>query len=142
MYSMSAYHKHIPEMMAKSGLSFPPIFSPMVDNYYSGMLVTIPLHTRLMAKPTVASKIRSILEEHYKDANFVKVMPEHAEDETGGYLPANGLAGTNLMEIYAFGFDKHILLTARLDNLGKGASGAAVQCMNIALGLDETTGLL
>ncbi|MDR0904048.1 MAG: N-acetyl-gamma-glutamyl-phosphate reductase [Ruminococcus sp.] len=142
MYSMSALHKHIPEMMAKSGLSFPPIFSPMVDNFYSGMLVSIPLHTRLMAKPTTADKIRSLLSEHYKDSFFVKVMPEHAEEKYGGYLPANGLSGTNSMEIYAFGFDKHILLTARLDNLGKGASGAAVQCMNIALGLDEKTGLI
>jgi N-acetyl-gamma-glutamyl-phosphate reductase len=142
MYSMSALHKHIPEMMAKSGLSFPPIFSPMVDNYYSGMLVSIPLHTRLMAKPTTADKIRQLLAEHYKDAYFVRVMPEHAEEKTNGYLSANGIAGTNLMEIYAFGFEKQILLTARLDNLGKGASGAAVQCMNIVLGFDEKAGLI
>ncbi|MDR0974164.1 MAG: N-acetyl-gamma-glutamyl-phosphate reductase [Ruminococcus sp.] len=142
MYSMSSYHKHIPEMMAKSGLSYPPIFNPMVDNYFSGMLVNIPLHTRLMAKPTTVSRIRQLLAEHYEGSNFVKVMPEHIEDTFGGYLAANSLSGTNLMEIYVFGFDKHILLTARLDNLGKGASGAAVQCMNIALGLDEKTGLI
>jgi N-acetyl-gamma-glutamyl-phosphate reductase len=142
MYSMSKIHKHIPEMMAKSGLSYPPIFMPMVDNYYAGMLVNIPLHTRLMGKPTTVSKIRQLLTEHYAGSNFVKVMPEHAENAMGGYLPANSLEGTNIMEIYVFGFEKHILLTARLDNLGKGASGAAVQCMNIALGVDETTGLL
>jgi N-acetyl-gamma-glutamyl-phosphate reductase len=142
MYSMTKLHKHIPEMMAKSGLSYPPIFTPMVDDYFAGMLVNIPLHTRLMAKPTTSSRIRQILSEHYADSNFVKVMPENAELASGGYLPANSLEGTNLMEIYVFGVDKHILLTARLDNLGKGASGAAVQCMNIALGLDETIGLI
>jgi N-acetyl-gamma-glutamyl-phosphate reductase len=142
MYSMSSLHKHIPEMMSKSGLSFPPIFTPMVDNYFAGMLVNIPLHTRLMAKPITVSKVHQILSEHYKNSNFVKVMPEHSEDKTGGYLAANTLEGTNIMEIYVFGFDKHIILTARLDNLGKGASGAAVQCMNIALGIDETTGLI
>jgi N-acetyl-gamma-glutamyl-phosphate reductase len=142
MYSMTKLHKHIPEMMAKSGLSYPPIFTPMVDDYFAGMLVNIPLHTRLMAKPTTSSRIRQILAEHYEGSNFVKVMPENAEASSGGYLSANTLEGTNLMEIYVFGVDKHILLTARFDNLGKGASGAAVQCMNVALGLDETIGLI
>jgi N-acetyl-gamma-glutamyl-phosphate reductase len=141
MYSMTSLHKHIPEMMAKSGLSFPPLFTPMVDDYFAGMIVNIPLHMRLMAKPTAADKVRKILADHYNGSHFVKVMPDKAELPSGGYLSANTLAGTNMMEIFVFGVDKHILLTARFDNLGKGASGAAVQCMNIALGFDETTGL-
>jgi N-acetyl-gamma-glutamyl-phosphate reductase len=142
MYSMTKLHKHIPEMMAKSGLSFPPLFTPMVDDYFAGMIVNIPLHMRLMAKPTAADKVRQILADYYADCRFVKVMPEKIEESTNGYLSANALEGTNMMEIYVFGVDKHILLTARFDNLGKGASGAAVQCMNIALGFDEANGLL
>jgi N-acetyl-gamma-glutamyl-phosphate reductase len=141
MYSMTALHKHIPEMMAKSGLSFAPIFTPMVDNYFAGMLVNVPLHTRLLAKPTSAEKVRKILANHYADSHFVKVMPESAEAYSGGYIAANTLEGTNMMQLFVFGVDKHILLTARFDNLGKGASGAAVQCMNIALGVDERLGL-
>jgi N-acetyl-gamma-glutamyl-phosphate reductase len=142
MYSMTKLHKHIPEMMAKTGLSYPPIFTPMVDNYFAGMIVNVPLHIRLVAKPTTADAVRQLLSEHYNGSHFVKVMPEGAELSSNGYLTANSLEGTNTMEIYVFGVDKHILLTARLDNLGKGASGAAVQCMNIALGLDETIGLV
>jgi N-acetyl-gamma-glutamyl-phosphate reductase len=142
MYSMGKRHKHIPEMMQKSGISFAPIFSPMVDDYFAGMLVSVPLHMRLLAKKITAQGLWEAFLAHYEDQNFVRVMPFGGATLSDGFLPANGVVGTNIMEIYIFGDSEHILLTARLDNLGKGASGAAVQCMNIAFDLPETTGLL
>lgn len=142
-YSMGRHHKHIKEMMAVSGLSYPPIFNPIVDDYYNGMVVTIPLHLRVMAKRTSAQHVWEVLTEHYEDQNFVKVMPLRGEGVLqDGFLAANTLKDTNLMQLFVFGNDDHILLCARLDNLGKGASGAAVQCMNIMMGIDETTGLV
>jgi N-acetyl-gamma-glutamyl-phosphate reductase len=142
MYSMGKRHKHIAEMMQKTGISYAPVFSPSIDDYFAGMLVTVPLHMRLLAKKITAQELWKAFLEHYEDQNFVRVMPFGGETIKDGYLNANGLAGTNIMEIYIFGDNEHILLTARLDNLGKGASGAAVQCMNIAFDLPETTGLL
>lgn len=142
-YSMGKPHKHIKEMMAVSGLSYPPIFNPIVDDYYNGMVVTIPLHLRAMAKKTSAQHVWEVMAEHYEGQNFVKVMPFQGEGVlTDGFLAANTLKDTNLMQIFVFGNDDHVLLCSRLDNLGKGASGAAVQCMNIMMGIDETTGLI
>ena len=142
-YSMGKHHKHIKEMMAVSGLSYPPIFNPIVDDYYNGMVVTIPLHLRAMAKKTSAQQVWEIMSAHYEGQNFVKVMPFQGEGVLAdGFLAANTLKDTNLMQIFVFGNDDHVLLCSRLDNLGKGASGAAVQCMNIMMGIDETTGLL
>ena len=142
-YSMGRHHKHIKEMMAVSGLSYPPIFNPIVDDYYNGMVVTIPLHLRAMAKKTSAQHVWEVMAEHYEGQNFVKVMPFQGEGVLAdGFLAANTLKDTNLMQIFVFGNEDHVLLCSRLDNLGKGASGAAVQCMNIMMGIDETTGLL
>ena len=141
-YSMGKHHKHIKEMMAVSGLSYPPIFNPIVDDYYNGMVVTIPLHLRAMAKKTSAQHVWEVMCEHYKGQNFIKVMPFQGEGVLeDGFLAANTLGDTNLMQIFVFGNDDHVLLCSRLDNLGKGASGAAIQCMNIMMGIDETTGL-
>lgn len=142
-YSMGKTHKHIKEMMAISGLSYPPIFNPIVDNYYNGMVVSIPLHLRAMAKKTSAQHVWEVMAKHYEGQNFVKVMPFMGEGVLeDGFLAANTLKNTNLMQIFVFGNDDHVLLCSRLDNLGKGASGAAVQCMNIMMGIDETTGLI
>ena len=142
-YSMGRHHKHIKEMMAVSGLSYPPIFNPIVDDYYNGMVVTIPLHLRAMAKKTSAQHVWEVMAEHYEGQNFVKVMPFQGEGVLAdGFLAANTLKDTNFMQIFVFGNEDHVLLCSRLDNLGKGASGAAVQCMNIMMGIDETTGLL
>ena len=142
-YSMGKHHKHIKEMMAVSGLSYPPIFNPIVDDYYNGMVVTIPLHLRAMAKKTSAQHVWEVMAEHYEGQNFVKVMPFQGEGVLAdGFLAANTLKDTNLMQIFVFGNEDHVLLCSRLDNLGKGASGAAVQCMNIMMGIDETTGLV
>ncbi len=142
LYSLGKTHKHIKEMMAVSGLSYPPIFNPYINPYYNGMIVSVPLHFRAMAKKTSAHEIWEIMSEHYKNQKLVKVEPFMGEGVTeSGFLPANTLKNTDTMQIFIYGTDDHIMLCARLDNLGKGASGAAVQCMNIMMGLDETTGL-
>ncbi|WP_415932175.1 N-acetyl-gamma-glutamyl-phosphate reductase [Zhenpiania hominis] len=142
-YALGQSHKHLPEMQKICGLSYKPMFNPIVDDYYSGMVVSVPLHVRCLTKPYTVEEIHRILSEHYAGQTFVKVMePGGTETLKDGFLPANTLAGTNLMQIFVCGNEEQILIASRLDNLGKGASGAAVQCMNIMMGIDETTGLL
>ena len=141
-YAISQNHKHLKEMQAISGLSYVPMFNPIVDDYYSGMVVSVPLIARTLAKKTTAHDIWEIMSKHYKNEHFVKVMPFGGEGVLeNGFLAANTLCGTNMMQIFVCGNDDRILVAARLDNLGKGASGAAIQCMNIMMGIDERTGL-
>lgn len=135
-YGLSQKHKHLPEMTKVCGLLYPPVFNPIVSDYYSGMCVTVPIHTRLMAKKMGVEQLKSYFAEYYARQNFIKVL-----DEVPAYLAANPLAGTNRMQICVDGNDERIVLASVFDNLGKGASGAAVQCMNISLGLDERTSL-
>lgn len=141
-YALTQNHKHLPEMQKICDLDYPPVFNPIVDDYYAGMVVTVPIITRLLNGNYTASDIHKALSEHYKNEYFVKVM-ELGGTETlpDGFLAANTLEGTNDMQIFVCGNDERVLLCSRLDNLGKGASGAAIQCMNIVLGLDEKTGL-
>ena len=142
-YALDQTHKHQPEMQAISGLSHLPIFNPSVGDFYSGMTVSVPIHSRLLHQIMSAQKLHKHLAEYYSGQLFVRVMPFMGDGVMqNGFLPSNHLAGTNNLEIYVFGNNERILLAACLDNLGKGASGAAVQSMNIALGLDETTGLI
>ena len=142
-YALGQSHKHLPEMQSICGLDYKPMFNPIVDDYYSGMVVSVPLHTRCLTKAYTVKEVHSIMREHYKGSNFVKVVElGGTQTLTDGFLAANTLAGTNKMELFVCGNDEQILLASRFDNLGKGASGAAVQCMNIMLGIDETTGLL
>lgn len=135
-YGLSQKHKHLPEMTKVCGLLYPPVFNPIVSDYYSGMCVTVPIHTRLLAKKMGVEQLKSYFAEYYARQNFIKVL-----DEVPAYLAANPLAGTNRMQICVDGNDERIVLASVFDNLGKGASGAAVQCMNISLGLDERTSL-
>ena len=142
LYALTQMHKHLPEMKKISGLDFEPVFNPYVCDYFQGMTVTIGLHARLLGKKVTAQDVWSQMSEHYKDSHFVKVvnfMGEGVLPEQ--FIPANTLAGTNNMQIFVYGNDDRIMLTSRFDNLGKGASGAAVQCLNIRMGIDETTGL-
>ena len=141
-YALDMNHKHLPEMQKISGLAYKPMFNPIVDNYYRGMVVSIPLQGRLLQKRFTPEQIRDVLYDNYKDSNFVEVKPAGSECVPDGFLTSNGLSGTNRMEIYVFGDNDQMLLCSRLDNLGKGASGAAVQCLNIMMGIDETTGLI
>lgn len=142
-YALAQQHKHLREMQAICGLKYKPMFNPIVDDYYAGMVVSVPLVTRALAKSYTPADIHGILSAHYEGQRFVKVMELGGTDTLpDGFLPANTLTGTNDMQIFVFGNEEHILVASRLDNLGKGASGAAIQNMNIMLGLDETTGLV
>lgn len=141
-YALTQQHKHLPEMQKICGLDYAPAFNPLVCDYFSGMVVSLPLHTRLLSKKYSVSDIRQALSEYY-DKNgsyFVKVMPQG--EPSDGFISANDLSGTNRMEIFVSGNDERMIICSRLDNLGKGASGAAVQCLNIMMGIDEKTGLI
>ena len=143
LYALTQAHKHLPEMKKISGLDYEPIFNPYVCDYFQGMTVTVGLHSRLLGKKVTAHDVLEMMSEHYKNATFVKVagfMGEGTLPEQ--FIPANTLAGTNNMQIFVYGNDDRIMLTSRFDNLGKGASGAAVQCLNIRMGIDETTSLI
>ncbi len=142
LYALTQTHKHLPEMKKISGLDFEPVFNPYVCDYYSGMTVTVPLHTRLLTKKVTASDLQKLFQDWYQDTHFVKVAPLMGEGILPEpFIPANTMTGTNTMQIFVYGNDDRIIITSRFDNLGKGASGAAVQCMNIMMGIDETTGL-
>ena len=139
-YALTQQHKHLPEMQKICGLSYAPAFNPLVCDYFSGMVVSIPIFTRLLTKKYTPDDIRKALAEFYGDAYFVKVMPEG--EPADGFIGANNISGTNMMQIFVNGNDERLILCSRLDNLGKGASGAAVQCLNIMMGIDEKTGLI
>lgn len=142
-YALSQQHKHLPEMQAVSGLKFKPMFNPMVCDYFSGMVVSVPIQTRTLTKSVTAQQVHQMYVNHYQNAKMVEVMPlMSVEEQKSFFLASNTLSGLNKLQIFVFGNDEQILLCARLDNLGKGASGAAVQCLNIMLGIDETTGLI
>ena len=140
-YALGLKHKHLPEMKKTTGLDN-LIFTPVVANFYNGMLVSVPLNKSLLKKKMTAKEICDFYARYYKNEYFVRVMPFGGENcLDGGFLPATGCNGTNFLDIFVFGNDEQTLVIARLDNLGKGASGAAVQNMNIALGLDEKISL-
>ena len=138
IYGLNQSHKHLPEMQMYSGLSFAPVFQPVVDDYYKGMATTILLHNSLLNGKPDAEEICRILTDYYRNEHFVSVRPFSPEV---GTLYASSLAGTNRLELVVAGNGYRTSVTALFDNLGKGASGAAVQNMNIMLGLDERTGL-
>ena len=130
-YALGQAHKHLPEMTAVAGLSSPPLFCPVIADYPCGMEVTIPVHG--LRQSAVLACYRA----HYRGTALVRVV-----EPTGEPRPANSMAGRDSMELSAEGSGGRLLLIARFDNLGKGASGAAVQCMNIAIGARETEGLI
>ena len=134
-YSIGQTHKHLPEMAAVTGLENYPVFSPVVADFYSGMTVTIPLFADMINGS--ADDIKKIYKEKYTGPIVSYV--ENADENS--FIAANKLSGKDSMEISVAGNDERILLISRYDNLGKGASGAAIECMNIVLGLPETTGL-
>ena len=136
LYALSLMHKHLPEMKAVCSLSRTPVFNPYICNYRCGMTVTVPLFCDMMKKKLSVEEAEEFFKQWYKGSKFVSVGKEES-----GFLCANALNGTNKLEIFVNGNGEQLLLTARLDNLGKGASGAAIQNMNLALGLDEGTGL-
>ena len=135
-YGLAQTHKHLPEMTAITGIKNAPAFSPIVANYYSGMLVTVPLFKEQINGANF-EEIRKIYSEKYCGP----VVQYKSDIGEGGFICSNKLSYNDSMEIFVEGNEDRILLMARYDNLGKGASGAAIQNMNILLGVDETTGL-
>ncbi|HYH05316.1 MAG TPA: hypothetical protein VEC37_19660 [Bacillota bacterium] len=141
-YALKLDHKHLPEMQKVAGLLFAPMFNPVVGDFYQGEVVAIPLFPRLLLQKTGAAEIREFLAAYYEAERFVNVMPYEADSYLDdGFLSAIECNDSNRIELFVFGNADRILLAARFDNLGKGSSGAAVQNMNILLGLDEGTGL-
>ena len=136
IYGLSQTHKHLPEMQLIAGLTHPPIFAPIVSSFYAGMAVTVELPSELL-KGT-----RSDVIDLYRTVYRGPIVSWSGAADADGLLSAGVFAGRDDMEISVFGNDERILLVSRFDNLGKGASGAAIQNMNIALGLPETTGLV
>ena len=136
LYALGLHHKHLPEMQKVCSLSRPPVFSPYICDFPCGMTVHVPIYRSLLQKKLSVGEMEEVFREHYAGCRFVEVAKEES-----GYLAANALEGTNLLQVFVNGNEEQILLSARLDNLGKGASGAAVQNMNIALGLDESVSL-
>ena len=130
-YGLTLTHKHLPEMTKICGLAKPPIFNPIVADFYSGMCVTVPVFADLMKDRKTPAQLREFFKEFYKDAKRISVSEKEEK-----FLGANNLSGLDDMEIFVGGNEEQILLCSRFDNLGKGASGAAVQNMNIALGLE------
>ena len=139
IYGLNLSHKHLPEMQKVCGLAHAPVFMPVVDDYYKGLATSIMLHNRLLAGVPTTAQIHDCLAAHYEGAALVGVAPLGSN---GPVLYANELAGTNELRIVVCGNDERTTVTALFDNLGKGASGAAVQNMNIVLGIDETRGLV
>ena len=139
IYGLSLNHKHLPEMQKICGLHKAPVFLPVVDDYYKGMATTIQLCNDLLAPGTTAQRVWETLRDHYADAQMVTVAP------FGGTTPmiaGNAMAGKDTLQLIVYGNEEQTAVTALFDNLGKGASGAAVQNMNIRLGLEESTGLI
>lgn len=138
-YAVHLDHKHIPEMMNVCGLKRRPVFTPIICDFPQGMVVTLPLDFDTLAGSQSLESLRELYKDYYAGSRFVTVRPPEAP--TCGFIGSNNLAGTNSLQIFVCGSEEQVMLCARLDNLGKGASGAAVQNMNIMLGFDEGTGL-
>lgn len=138
LYALTQKHKHLPEMVKVCGLAHPPVFVPVVEDFYKGMATTILLQSALLAKPVTGQELRDALAEYYAGQRFVTVAPYGGDEPV---LFASALAGTNQLRLVVAGNDGQITVTALFDNLGKGASGAAVQNMNLVLGFDEGAGL-
>ena len=136
-YGIAQSHKHLPEMVKYTGLNTTPVFSPVVADFYSGMQVTVPLNIKELKEGTTVEDIKNIYRELY-NTSMVKFV-DSLDD--GGFIASNLLSGFDNMAVTVCGNDDRIILVALYDNLGKGASGAAIECMNISLGLEPTEGL-
>lgn len=138
IYGLNLAHKHLPEMQAVCGLTSKPVFVPILGDFYKGMATSVMLRRDLLAKDMSGGEVREALAEFYAGQKFISVAPYGGDESV---LYASAMAGKDTLKIEVTGSEDQILVTALFDNLGKGASGAAVQNMNIALGFDETAGL-
>ncbi|MDD6400660.1 MAG: N-acetyl-gamma-glutamyl-phosphate reductase [Lachnospiraceae bacterium] len=140
-YALTQQHKHLKEMKAISGLDRTPIFIPVVDDYYSGMIVSVPFFTNMLSKDVTVDSLIEYFTKYYEGEQFIKVAPKDDETAASGFIPGNDKSGWDGLKIYVTGNEDRIVVTANFDNLGKGASGAAIQCMNIVMGCEENKGL-
>ena len=141
-YGLNLAHKHLPEMLAHTGLALAPVFLPMVGNFYRGLAVTVPLHLSQLPAGTTPAALQQSLADRYAGERFVSVMPLNDLGALSeGFFDVQACNGSNRCELFVFGNAHQVVLMSRLDNLGKGASGAAVQSMNVHLGQDEGLGL-
>ncbi|MDE7283110.1 MAG: N-acetyl-gamma-glutamyl-phosphate reductase, partial [Lachnospiraceae bacterium] len=140
-YALTQQHKHLKEMKKITGLERTPLFSPIIDDYYSGMVVSVQLYADMLTKKETPESLLNYYAEYYKNQQFIKVSTIDDEIAASGFLAGNGLSGWDGLKIYVTGNEDRIVISSQFDNLGKGASGAAIQCMNIILGCDEAKGL-
>ena len=141
-YALTLAHKHVPEMTKHSGLTTAPIFMPIVGRFYNGLAVSVPLHLTLMKDGSTPERVQSAYERRYAGERFIRVMPlRDPAAVADGYFDVTACNDTNRVDICVFANETQVIVMARLDNLGKGASGAAVQAMNVHLGIDEGRGL-
>jgi len=141
-YGLALAHKHLPEMKAHTGLKEVPVFMPIVANFYKGLAVSVPLHLSQLPGITTGAHLHDALSARYAQERFVRVMPlSDPQTVASGFFDVQACNDTNRVDLFVFANDRQAILMARLDNLGKGASGAAVQAMNVHTGKDEALGL-
>ena len=140
-YALTQQHKHLKEMKKITGLARTPLFSPIIDDYYSGMVVSVQLYADMLSRKELQESLLDFYADYYKNRPFIKVSAADDETAAGGFLAGNSLSGWDGLKIYVTGNEERIVVSSQFDNLGKGASGAAIQCMNIILGCDESKGL-
>jgi N-acetyl-gamma-glutamyl-phosphate reductase len=142
-YALGLNHKHLPEMAVRAGLRTPPLFTPVVGNFYKGLAVTTYYHPQQLGGRLDAQAFHACLTEYYEGEKFVNVAPlDHPDNLDQGFFDVQGSNDTNRVDLFVFGDGERLITIARLDNLGKGASGAAIQCMNLHIGAAETQGLI
>lgn len=140
-YALTQQHKHLNEMQKITGLTKTPLFSPIICDYYSGMVMSVPLYTDMLNGSQTVESVHKMFSEFYAGEKFIKVMPLDAEAGEGNMLAGNACSGWDGLRIFITGNEERIVLSSQFDNLGKGASGAAIQCLNIMLGCEEDKGL-
>jgi N-acetyl-gamma-glutamyl-phosphate reductase len=141
-YALGLGHKHLPEMAVRSGLKHAPVFTPIVGNFLKGLAVTTYFSPNQLSRAAKPQDVQALFAEYYANEPFVRVLPFNADSNLDdGFFDVQACNDTNRVELFVFGNDERFVTVARLDNLGKGASGAAIQCMNLAIGADEESGL-
>ena len=141
-YSLELKHKHLPEMQIFASLTNKPVFLPAVGHFYQGMIVSCSIHKQQFTRQTSPEAVHALLSDRYDQEPCVNVMPLNSENVLDqGYLDPEGANGTNRIDLLIYGHETQMVLVTRLDNLGKGAAGAAVQNLNLMLDLNEYEGL-